>query len=129
MPGAQLEDRGDEIDPGEQCADAGRSAKTEVVVDADIGREGELPTAAGSPSSRCAPKLPYQRGVDTAARPMRSVQTRRNSAPERRRRAPQLQRHDKVHQADDERIATKKIMIVRAPRRPGRNGRRQIALG
>ena len=100
---AQFEDRGHEIDAGEQRADARDLQGPEVVVDADIGREGELGQR----------RIAHPAGAREIADDERQIdqQRARRGEPEADRiehrkgdvAHAELQRHDKVHQPDDER--------------------------
>ena len=104
MPGrADLEDGGDEIDAGKQRPDAGYLQRDKIIIDPDTRREFLLAERREGQPARPRELADEQADVDQ--------QRARRGQPEadivHRREGDvanaELQRHDEVHQADDER--------------------------
>ncbi len=101
--GAQFEDRGDEIDAAEQGADARDLQRPEVVVDADIGREGELGQRRIGHPAGAREIADDERGVDQERSRGRQPETDGVQHRKCDVAHAELQRDDKIHQPDDER--------------------------
>ena len=120
MPCPRFEDRRDEIDAGQQGADAGDLQRPEVVVDADAGRELRLTERwvrdpAGLANSPTASEMFVERMPEQLTEPTSNVSVAADI-----RRTEKLQRDHEIHQRITNGIAMKKIMIVPMPRRSGR---------
>ena len=101
---ANLQDRGDEIDAGQQRADAGNLQRPQVIVDADAGRVGRARTAADTAASRCARTRRSTSEMLTSSAPVAvSQKLTELSVGKATSRTPSCKRHDEVHQPDHER--------------------------
>ena len=99
----QFQDRGDEIDSGQQRADAGDLQRPEIVVDADARRELQLAERRISDPA-CLREFADDQG-DVDQQHARSRQPEAHGVQRREGHIAdaELQRQDEVHQADHER--------------------------
>ena len=99
----RFEDRRDEIDAGQQGADAGDLQRPEVVVDADAGRELQLTQRRIRDPTGLCELADCQR--DVRQEDARSSQPERHRIQRRKRHIAdaELQRDHEIHQADHER--------------------------
>ena len=104
MPGARnFRIGGDEIDAGQQRADAGYLQRPEVVVDADAGRIGRLRQRRKRQPADARELADDQRDVDQQRAGGGQPEADRIEGRESDVAHAELQRHDEVHQPDDER--------------------------
>ena len=125
-----LQDRGDEVDAGQQRPDAGDLQRPKIIIDPDAGRVGDL----GQRRIRQPPgarELAHDEGnVDEQGTRGGEPQADRVQRRERNVANAKLQRHDEVHQPDHERHGDEEDH----QRAVGREDlvvmlRRQVALG
>ena len=98
-----LQDRGDEIDAGQQRADAGDLQRPQIVIDADAGRIGEFRQRRIGQPAGAGELADDQRNVDQQRAGRGQPEADRIQRRKRDVAHAELQRHDEIHQPDHER--------------------------
>ena len=102
-PGAQLQHGGDEIDAGDQRADAGNFQRPQIIVDADAGRVGQLRQRRVGQPAGARELADDKRYVDQQRAGGGEPEADRVQGRKRHIANPELQGDHQVHQADHER--------------------------
>ena len=100
---ADFQDRGDEIDAGQQRAHAGDLQRPEIIIDADARRKTQLRQRGIDQPAGLGEFADRQRHVDQKHARSGQPETDRIQRRERHVAHAQLQRHREVHQTDHER--------------------------